>query len=110
MKLLLDQNISPKLLKSLIVLYPGSVHVQSIGLASALDVEIWDYAKKNGFIIVTKDVDFSERSLIFGFPPKIIWIQRGNCSTGNIKDILINHVDDISSLAQNKSTGILSLF
>jgi predicted nuclease of predicted toxin-antitoxin system len=39
-------------------------------------------------MIVTKDADFSEFGVVKGFPPKIIWIRRGNCSTSDIETIL----------------------
>lgn len=72
MKLLLDQNISPKLVESLDDIYPGSVHVKEIGFDRALDEDIWIYAKVNNFIIISKDADFAERSLLLGFPPFVV--------------------------------------
>ena len=72
MKLLLDQNLSPRLLPALESLYPGSSHVRLIGLRDAGDDAIWDYARDHDFIIVSKDSDFHQRSLLFGFPPKVI--------------------------------------
>ena len=68
MKLLLDQNLSPKLVESLKEIYPDSVHVKDIGLDRAFDDDIWIYANVNNFIIISKDADFAERSLLFGFP------------------------------------------
>lgn len=81
MKLLFDQNLSPRLVAHFADLYPDSRHVYSVGLDRASDVIVWEYAQQNGFVLVTRDVDFSELSLLRGFPPKIIWIRRGNCST-----------------------------
>lgn len=81
MRLLLDQNISPRLINQLKDIYPNSVHVQTVGLDSASDEKVWEYARQNNLMIVTKDVDFSERGTLSGFPPKIIWIRYGNCST-----------------------------
>ena len=80
----MDQNISRKLIKDLKDLYPGSNHVYSLGLHEASDKEIWDYACKNDFVIVTQDSDFNERSLVFGYPPKIIWLRTGNVSTKSL--------------------------
>lgn len=54
----------------------------------SLDKEVWNYARNQDYLIVTKDVDFSEFSLLRGFPPKVIWIRRGNCSTHDIEIIL----------------------
>jgi len=111
MKLLLfDQNISPRLIERLADLYPGSVHVSMLGMGKALDIEIWQYAHDNDYMIVTKDADFSEFGLVKGFPPKIIWIRRGNCSTQEIEMILRESYSEISALSEDTETGILTLF
>jgi predicted nuclease of predicted toxin-antitoxin system len=62
-------------------------HVHSCNLGSA-DNAVWDYAKAHGFTIVSKDSDFSERSFLYGSPPKVIWIRFGNCSTTEIEELL----------------------
>ena len=62
-------------------LFPSSVHVRDIGLKSSNDPLIWDYGKKNDFMILSKDVDMHDLSLVYGSPPKVIWIRLGNCST-----------------------------
>jgi predicted nuclease of predicted toxin-antitoxin system len=111
MKLLLfDQNISPRLVESLEDLYPGSIHVSMIGLGNALDIEIWQYAYDNECMIVTKDADFSDFGLVKGFPPKIIWIRRGNCSTREIEAILREYYSAITALSEDHETGILTIF
>jgi predicted nuclease of predicted toxin-antitoxin system len=111
MKLLLfDQNISPRLVNSLADLYPNSVHVSTIGLGSAFDLDVWQYARDNDYMIVTKDADFSEFGVMKGFPPKVIWIRRGNCSTGEIETILRENFLAISSLSEDTDIGILTLF
>ena len=81
MKLLFDANLSPKLVARLHSDYPDSAHVRDVGLGSSLDAEISDYAKTNGFAIVSKDTDFRERSFVEGFPPKVIWLDVGNAGT-----------------------------
>ena len=55
MKLLFDQNLSPKLVNRLADLFPGSSPVQSLGLDCAEDDQVWEHARLNGFAIVTKD-------------------------------------------------------
>ena len=82
MKLLLDQNLSPRLVTRLSDVFPAAEQVQSVGVGSQPDLDIWDFAAKNGYTIVTKDVDFSDMSILLGAPPKVIWIQLGNCKTG----------------------------
>ena len=111
MKLLLfDQNLSPHLTERLADIYPHSVHVSTIGLGGAFDIEIWQYARDNDYMIVTKDADFSEFGIVKGFPPKIIWIRRGNCSTQETETILRENYQAISALSENKDFGVLTLF
>jgi len=111
MKLLLfDQNISPHLVQRLADLYPDSVHVSTMGMGNALDIEIWQYAHDNDYMIVTKDADFSEFGVVKGFPPKVIWIRRGNCSTREIELILRENYTAISALSEDAQAGILTLY
>ncbi len=110
MKLLLDQNLSPRLVRRLADVYPNSTHVVEVGLDRSLDREVWAYARQHDYIIVTKDVDFSEFSLLQGFPPKIVWIRRGNCSTQEIETILRENFDGIKTMNDDAITGILELF
>ncbi len=79
MKLLLDENLSPRIVEVLSDVYPYSVHVHQCGLGSAGDAAFWEHAKKLGFTIVSKDSGFEERSVLLGAPPKIILIRTGNC-------------------------------
>lgn len=53
-----------------------------------MDDAVWDYAKVQGFAIVSKDSDFAERSFLYGSPPKVVWIRLGNCSTATIEQLL----------------------
>ena len=88
MKLLFDQNLSYKLVKRLSDLYPGSEHVRQVGLDEADDTAVWDYAKDNGLVIVSKDEDFHQRSFLLGSPPKVVWLRLGNCTTQDIGNTL----------------------
>lgn len=81
MKLLFDQNLSHCLVEIVAALYPGSSHVRHFGLQRADDEIIWELARERGFTIVSKDAEFHQRSFLRGFPPKIIWVRLGNCST-----------------------------
>ena len=91
MRLLFDQNLSPRLASLLSDLFPASTHVREVGLAAADDCAVWDYAKANGFVIVSKDADFQQRSLLLGAPPKFIWLRLGNCSVAESADLLRRH-------------------
>ncbi len=91
MKLLLDQNLSPRVPQLLFDLFPGSVHVRDVRLRDASDAVIWDYAKAHGFAIVSKDSDFQQRSLLLGAPPKFVWLRLGNCSVAESAALLRTH-------------------
>ena len=45
------------------------------------------YAKDNGYAIVSKDSDFQERSVLRGPPPKIIWLRATNCTSAEIEGL-----------------------
>ena len=68
---------------------------------------IWEYAKENDFIILTKDSDFNDIAVMKGHPPKIIWIQRGNCSTDDIINLIIENHRTIIDFTDDKENSIL---
>lgn len=88
MKLLFDQNLSHRLPGWLQDIFPDSIHVRSIGLQSADDDQVWEYAKNEGFAIASKDSDFHERSFLYGHPPKVIWLDLGNCTAKEMEAVL----------------------
>ena len=110
MKLLFDHNLSPRLVSRLADLFPGSTHLYTLGMDRDADYEVWIYAQSNDFTIVTRDGDYNELLVLRGFPPKIVWIRRGNCSTSAIEEILRTHVADIQALANDPTLGILTLY
>ena len=77
MKLLFDENLSPGLTGALSDCFAESQHVRGVGLKSATDAQVWEYAARNQLAIVTKDSDFRQRSFVQGHPPKVIWIAFG---------------------------------
>lgn len=109
MRLLYDENLPPRLVKLLADIYPMSVHVRDVELNNVADELVWQYAQDNGFIIVSKDSDFHHRSLLFGFPPKVIWIRRGNCSVQEIEVILRDHQTEIETFDKDAQGAFLVL-
>lgn len=105
MKLLFDQNVSPKLVQKLADLFPGSVHVQSAGLASSNDDEIWQFALREGLAIVSKDVDYNTLSILRGHPPKVIWLQLGNCTNRHIEQRFRDDYHDLMAFEQDTGLG-----
>ena len=110
MKLLFDQNLSPRLVKLLADIFPDSNHVFPLGLDESEDTEVWQYAKTNNYLLVTKDADFGDLSILRGFPPKVIWIRRGNCKTSDIENILRTHFAAIKQLENDKQSGLITIF
>jgi len=108
-KLLFDQNLSHRLARSLEDLFPGSRHVRDVSLKTADDPVVWDYAKQHGFMIVSKDSDFHQRSFVLGPPPKVVWVRLGNCSTLDIERLLRHQVDAIEVFAKDPEAAFLSL-
>ena len=109
MRLLFDQNLASRLVRSLADLYPDSVHVRDVGLASADDGAVWEYAKRNALTIVSKDGDFHQRSFLYGHPPKAIWIRRENCSTMVIERMLRHHHADIGAFLADPEAAFLTI-
>lgn len=108
MKLLFDQNLSPALVRSLGDLHPGALHVREVELHRALDAEVWAYAIEHGHTIVSKDLDFAERALVQGPPPKVIWIRLGNCSTTDVEGLIRGHDAAVRTFAED-DTPLLAL-
>jgi len=108
-KRLLDQNLSHRLCDRFSDLAITVEHVRSVGLESAEDSRVWDHAAKHGFMVVTKDGDFNNRAFLFGPPPKVVWIRRGNCSTGDIEVLLRTRYQDVVAFAADMTAALLIL-
>ena len=110
MKLLLDENLSRRILPFLETNYPGSTQVALIGMERASDEEIWHYAKNNGFCIVTKDADFYDLSLVNGAPPKVIWLKNGNVTKSAVAQILLANRHYIEEMLAMIDTTCVELY
>ena len=109
MKLLFDENLSPRLAEVLADVYPGSAHVHHCRLGSADDAAIWQYARDNGFTIVSKDSDFQERSILRGYPPKIVWLRASNCTSAEIESLLRAALPAITKFIEEDEESCLIL-
>ena len=109
MKLLFDQNLSQRLAALLADVFPGSVHVRDLGLASADDMAVWTHARTNALTIVSKDADFRQLSFLHGCPPKVIWLRVGNRSTNEIHALLRAHVSDLATFDADPVAALLVL-
>jgi predicted nuclease of predicted toxin-antitoxin system len=88
MKLLFDQNISFRIINRISDIFPDSKQVRELGLENSKDVQIFEFAKKNNYTIVTFDSDFCDLVTIRGFPPKIIWLRTGNSTTNKLESLI----------------------
>lgn len=111
MKLLIDANLSYRLVKKLSESYSDCVHVTRTGLnIPASDRDIWDWARQNNCIIVTNDEDFLNLSIQLGAPPKVVLLQFGNQSTDYIAQVLLNRHKDLTNLSESADYNVLEIY
>ena len=109
MKLLFDQNISFRLIKTIAPFFPQAYSVKDLNLTDSSDIDIWRYAKDNHFTIVTFDSDFFDLNTLYGGPPKIIWLKTGNMTTSLIAKLFEEQQDLIKEFIEDKESGFLIL-
>ena len=110
MRLLFDHNLSPRLAARLADIFPDSSHTALLGLAQASDAEVWAYAAQNSYTIVTKDSDFNDISIVQGFPPKVIWLRIGNCTTTQVEQALRRNRRAILTFDADAEAGAMELY
>jgi len=91
-------------------LFPESQQVRLLGMERAEDLQIWEYAHQNNFVIVTLDADFYELSLLRGAPPKVIWLRCGNQPTAVIVEMLRKQSLEIEEFISDTETACLEIY
>lgn len=109
MRLLFDENLSEALLPALADLYPGSIHVRTLGRGGASDMDVWALAVREGCILVTRDEDFLQLSVVRGAPPKVVWIGLGSCSNAVLASLLRGRYADIERFATHDEATFLAI-
>lgn len=109
MRLLFDQNLSRRLVGLLATEYPGSEHVEAVGLLEAADREVWEYAAERGLVIASKDADFKHLALLHGPPPKVIWLRMGNGPTDAVAALLRTRLLDVQAFAAEPALALCVL-
>ena len=109
MKLLLDENLSHRLVPRLTDAFPGTAHVEEVELRAQADTAIWDYAAQEDFVIVSKDDDFRQLSFFRGHPPKVIWLMVGNAGTDAIAALLLRSQERIAAFVDRTEDALLIL-
>ncbi|HEX4123134.1 MAG TPA: DUF5615 family PIN-like protein [Tepidisphaeraceae bacterium] len=110
MKLLFDENLSFKLVGLLADLFPQSSQVRLAGLDHSDDGVLWEYAKSNGFALVSKDSDFADFAALYGPPPKVIWLRCGNKPTEIVESLLRSHAQIIEAFGCEGEADCLEIF
>jgi len=108
-KLLFDENLSPRLVHTLDPEYPGSAHVRTVGLCGATDGAIWQLARQEAYVIVSKDNDFRQLSFLHGAPPKVIWLSVGSAGTEAILHFLRTQHTEILAFEADTEASLLVL-
>jgi predicted nuclease of predicted toxin-antitoxin system len=108
-RLLLDENLSPRVVRLLADIYPECVHVHTLGMDRASDTEIWAYAIEHSYTIISKDADFHQRSLVLGSPPKVIWLRLGNCSVARSAEVLRERYIAVRHFVEEADAAFLAL-
>ena len=109
MELLLDENLSRRLVPFLQAEFPNSTHVALAGLERATDLAVWTHARDHGYVIVTRDADFEELSTIHGCPPRVIWIRGENMSKATILNLLLANRDVIEAALSEDGIACVEL-
>jgi predicted nuclease of predicted toxin-antitoxin system len=109
MRLLLDANLSWRLTTALAASFGDCAHVDYIDIGvPAKDIEIWNFARKNNYIIVTQDSDFCNLLAIHGFPPKVVLLKKGNTNRKAVLSLLLTCQSFIEDL-DNNDYGLLEI-
>jgi predicted nuclease of predicted toxin-antitoxin system len=108
-KLLLDENLSHRLVPRLAEAFPGTAHVDQVGLHGQPDAAVWEYAGQHEFVLVSKDDDFRQLSFLRGHPPKVIWLLVGNAGTVAVADLLLRSRDALAAFAERTEDALLTL-
>ena len=111
MKILIDENISSRLVSRIQHVFPDVEHVKTLGLMTTNDFNIFMYARQNGYdAVLTLDEDYYNIQLAHGMPPKIIWLRVGNCSTNALTQVILNNTDAIYAFLFNPQLECLEIY
>jgi predicted nuclease of predicted toxin-antitoxin system len=109
LKLLFDENLAARLAHALGDLCPGSIHVSTVGLNGAPDPVLWQFAAAHGYVLVTKDGDFQRLSVVYGPPPKVVWLRLGNCTTADVMQVMRGRYHQTVAFVEHADAAFLAL-
>lgn len=108
-RFLLDENLSERLIPALAPHFPGALHVRVLGLGGATDTRLWEVAAREGCVLVTKDEDFVQLSVLRGPPPKVLWLNVGNAGTPVIARLLQQNAEAIEAFVAHPELAFLAM-
>lgn len=109
MRFLFDEQLSDRLPELLADVFPGSLHVRALVGVGTTDARVWELAVEHDCLLVTKDEDFHRLSVLRGAPPKVVWLQLGNCTTEMVVDLLRRHEQDLRAFANQSEATFLAI-
>ena len=109
MKLLFDENLSPRLTAQLSDLFAGSTNVLGLEPRPVSDQRIWEYARQQGFVIISKDNDFEQLAILRGHPPKVIWLRCGNATSEEVEHLIRGSAELMRSFESDPTASVLVL-
>lgn len=111
MKILIDQNISFRIIQHISGTFTQAEHVKSLNLTNAPDYQIFMWARLQGFLaVLTQDEDFYNLLLEHGIPPKVIWLRLGNCSTNFIAEVVLRNASLIQAFIEDDAQDCLEVY
>jgi len=110
MKLLLDENLSRRIIPFIQEAYPESTQIALLDMERSDDQTVWDYAKENGFVIVTRDSDFIDLSALRGQPPKVIWLRTGNQTKAAVIHVLLKSKEEIERALELEDKACIEIY
>lgn len=110
MKLLLDENLSRRIIPAILSAYPESTQVALLGMETYSDAALWAFARDHDYILVTKDSDFNDLSALYGYPPKVIWLKCGNQPKQRMIEILLSIQTEVAAFAAHPDLACLEVY
>ena len=92
--LLIDENLPAHLAEAL-----GEIGLAATELGDQpTDEALWQFARREGLVILTKDADFFDKLVVQGAPPKIVWLRTGNMRRADLVAFLAQQWPRIRTL------------
>jgi predicted nuclease of predicted toxin-antitoxin system len=109
MKILIDQNLPARLVRSLEPMFPGSTHVNAVGLGGARDIELWNFAVLNQFDIMSRDSDLPMLAVRRVDDVCVVWVRLGNLVLRNLLKAIESSLAEVHQALGTRSLRIIEI-